>query len=220
MEAPDEELMLAYRDGDAGAFEKLYARHRGALYRFVLRSLKDRGVAEELFQEAWIRVIEARGRYAPSARFTTWLYTIAHNLLVDHWRRKGLTLVELDDEHAAPDNPAQQAEAREAAARFLQALEALPHAQREAFLLHEEAGMSVAEIAAATGRPMTLTPIPLADFVAAAPDELAEFVGVLFVELVDGRNAEPQDGVLRALGRAPRYFGDDARRAAAQGAWS
>ena len=147
--------MLAYRDGDAGAFETLYARHRGALYRFVLRSLKgtssDRALAEELFQEAWIRVIEARGRYAPSARFTTWLYTIAHNLLVDHWRRKGLVLVELSDEHASPDNPARQVEARESAARFLQALEALPPAQREAFLLHEEAGMSVAEIAAATG---------------------------------------------------------------------
>jgi RNA polymerase sigma-70 factor (ECF subfamily) len=151
MEAPDEELMLAYRDGDAGAFETLYARHRGALYRFVLRSLKDRSTAEELFQEAWIRVIEARERYAPSARFTTWLYTIAHNLLVDHWRRKGLTLVELEDEHASPDNPARQAEARESVARFLQVLEGLPHAQREAFLLHEEAGMSVAEIAAATG---------------------------------------------------------------------
>lgn len=147
--------MLAYRDGDAGAFEKLYARHRGALYRFVLRSLKgtasDRALAEELFQEAWIRVIEARERYAPSARFTTWLYTIAHNLLVDHWRRKGLTLVELEDEHASPDNPARQAEARQSVARFLQALEGLPPAQREAFLLHEEAGMSVAEIAAATG---------------------------------------------------------------------
>ena len=151
MEAPDEQLMLAYRDGDAGAFETLYARHRGALYRFVLRSLKDRGVAEELFQEAWIRVIEARERYAPSAKFTTWLYTIAHNLLVDHWRRKGLTLVELSDEHASPDNPARQVEARETAARFLQALETLPPAQREAFLLHEEAGMTVAEIAAATG---------------------------------------------------------------------
>ena len=151
MEAPDEELMLAYRDGDAGAFEKLYARHRGALYRFVLRSLKDRSVAEELFQEAWIRVIEARERYAPSARFTTWLYTIAHNLLVDHWRRKGLALVELTDEHASPDNPARQVEARQTAARFLQALEALPPAQREAFLLHEEVGLSVAEIAAATG---------------------------------------------------------------------
>jgi RNA polymerase sigma-70 factor (ECF subfamily) len=151
MEAPDEQLMLAYRDGDAGAFETLYARHRGALYRFVLRSLKDRAVAEELFQEAWIRVIEARNRYAASAKFTTWLYTIAHNLLVDHWRRKGLTLVELSDEHASPDNPARQVEARETAARFLQVLEALPPAQREAFLLHEEGGLSVAEIAAATG---------------------------------------------------------------------
>ena len=143
--------MLAYRDGDAGAFETLYARHRGALYRFVLRSLKDRAVAEELFQEAWIRVIEARERYAPSARFSTWLYTIAHNLLVDHWRRKGLVLVDSDEEPASGDDPAQRVEARQAAARFLQALEALPPAQREAFLLHEEAGLSVVEIAAATG---------------------------------------------------------------------
>ena len=143
--------MLAYRDGDAGAFETLYARHRGALYRFVLRSLKDRGTAEELFQEAWIRVIEARERYAPSARFGTWLYTIAHNLLVDHWRRKGLVLVDSDEEPASGDDPAQRVEARQTAARFLQALEALPPAQREAFLLHEEAGLSVAEIAAATG---------------------------------------------------------------------
>ena len=94
MEAPDEELMLAYGRGDAGAFETLYKRHRGRLYRFVLRALSNsaghRSTAEELFQEAWIRVIEARGRYAPQARFTTWLYTIAHNLIVDHWRKKGL----------------------------------------------------------------------------------------------------------------------------------
>jgi RNA polymerase sigma-70 factor (ECF subfamily) len=152
MEAPDEELMLAYREGDAGAFETLYKRHRGALYRFLLRSMRERGAAEELFQEAWIRVIEARGRYAPSARFTTWLYTIAHNLLVDHWRRKGLTLVELDAEAVvAADNPARQAEARESLARLMHALEKLPQAQREAFLLHEEAGLTVAEIAAVTG---------------------------------------------------------------------
>ena len=113
-----------------------------------------RSTAEELFQEVWIRVIEARSRYAPQARFTTWLYTIAHNLLVDHWRKKGLTLVAARRRCArvaAPDNPARQAEAREALARLLQALEALPAAQREAFLLHEEAGLTVAEIAAATG---------------------------------------------------------------------
>jgi RNA polymerase sigma factor (sigma-70 family) len=153
VEAPDEELMLAYGRGDAGAFETLYKRHRGALYRFVLRAIKHRSTAEELFQEIWIRVIESRSRYAPQARFTTWLYTIAHNLLVDHWRRKGLSLVQLEEEPglAASDNPARQAEARETLARLVRAIEALPAAQREAFLLHEEAGLSVAEIAAVTG---------------------------------------------------------------------
>lgn len=157
MEAPDEELMLAYGEGDAGAFETLYKRHRGPLFRFVLRALShssgQRSTAEELFQEVWIRVIEARNRYAPQARFTTWLYTIAHNLLVDHWRRKGLALVSLDAEDVPSEsaNPARHAEGREALARFLQALEALPAAQREAFLLHEEAGLSVAEIAKVTG---------------------------------------------------------------------
>src|SRR5262245_37386243 len=145
--------MLAYRDGNAGAFETLYTRHRGRLYRFVLRSVKASGTAEELYQEVWIRVIEARGRYTPQARFTTWLYTIAHNLLVDHWRKKGLTVVSLETEDVAVEsaNPARVAQGREELARFMQALEALPAAQREAFLLHEEAGLTVAEIAAATG---------------------------------------------------------------------
>lgn len=145
--------MLAYGGGDAAAFETLYARHRGGLFRFVLRAVKDRGVAEELFQEVWVRVIEARERYAPKARFITWLYTIAHNLVVDHWRKKGLSLVALDGDDVPSEsaNPARQAEAREALARLVDALESLPAAQREAFLLHEEGGLSVAEIAAATG---------------------------------------------------------------------
>lgn len=153
MEGADEELMLAYRDGNAGAFETLYGRHRARLFRFVLRSVKERGMAEELFQDVWMRVIEARSRYAPKARFTTWLYSIAHNRLVDHWRRKGLSVVSLDDDVpvASGDNPERQVEARQGLERFAKALEALPPAQREAFLLHEEAGMSVPEIAQATG---------------------------------------------------------------------
>lgn len=155
MEASDEELMLAYRDGNAGAFDTLYARHKGALYRYVLRGVKMRAVAEELYQEIWIRVIEARRRYSPSARFTTWLYTIAHNRLVDHWRRKELVAVpaETEEEPAAgiDADPAQQAEANQALARFAKALAELPHAQREAFLLHEEADLTALEIAAATG---------------------------------------------------------------------
>ena len=146
--------MAAYRDGDAAAFDTLYARHKGALFRYVLRGVRMRAVAEELYQEIWIRVIEARRRYSPTARFTTWMYTIAHNRLIDHWRRKELMVV--DPEHDEPAagleaDPARQAEAREALDRFAKALAQLPHAQREAFLLHEEAGLSAFEIAAVTG---------------------------------------------------------------------
>src|SRR5258706_15935580 len=155
MEGADEQLMLTYREGGAAAFEELYRRHKGALYRFVLRSVRERSLAEELFQEIWMRVIEARSRYEPQAKFTTWLYTIAHNRIVDHWRKKGLQLVSLETESEFSGNPGFEPqgilEAKQGLARFAQALEALPPAQREAFLMHHEAEMSVAEIARATG---------------------------------------------------------------------
>ena len=152
--------MLAYAGGDAAAFEALYGRHKGPLYRYVLRSVKARGEAEELFQDIWMRVIEAAGRYSPQAKFATWLYTIAHNRLVDHWRAKGLALVSLDDEEGAAvaepvappsAEPHRIAEARATLDRLAAALAALPLAQREAFLLHHEADLTAAEIAAATG---------------------------------------------------------------------
>lgn len=159
MPASDEQLMLAYAGGDATAFESLYARHKGPLFRFVLRSVKGEAQAEELFQEIWMRAIEARERYRPAAKFTTWLYTIAHNRLVDHWRAKGLALVSLDDEERAALEPVAPAsaephanlEASRTAARLSQAIAALPLAQREVFLLHQEGELTVAEIAAATG---------------------------------------------------------------------
>jgi len=159
MAASDEQLMLAYAGGDPAAFETLYGRHKGALFRYVTRSVKARGEAEEIYQEIWMRVVEARSRYRPEAKFTTWLYTIAHNRLVDLWRAKGLTLVSLDDEAAdlpepaaAPDaEPHRAAEARETLARLAAAIDALPPAQREVFLLRMEADLTVPEIAAATG---------------------------------------------------------------------
>ena len=159
MSPSDEALMLAYAAGDAGAFEALYGRHKGALFRFVVRSVKARGEAEELFQDIWMRVIDARGRYEPKAKFTTWLYTIAHHRLVDHWRARGLTVVSIDDEEgAAPEpvaapssEPHRIAEAADTLERLAAAVAALPMAQREAFLLHHEGDLSVAEIATATG---------------------------------------------------------------------
>jgi RNA polymerase sigma factor (sigma-70 family) len=158
-ERGDEELMLAYGGGDAAAFESLYRRHKGPLYRFVLRSVKGRGEAEELFQDIWMKVIEARARYTPQAKFTTWLYTIAHHRLVDHWRARGLALVSLDDEEgAAPEpvatpsaEPERIVEAQETLERLSVAIAALPLAQREAFLLHHEGELTAAEIAVATG---------------------------------------------------------------------
>lgn len=159
MPVADEQLMLDYAAGDAAAFDTLYSRHKGALYRFMRRSVRDAAHADELYQDVWMRIIEARVRYSPQARFTTWMYTIAHNRLVDHWRAKGLAAVSLDEEREVPlrldagpaADPARVAEGREALARFAAALAALPLAQREAFLMHEEAGLTAAQVAEASG---------------------------------------------------------------------
>lgn len=161
MEPADEQLMLSYAGGDARAFEALYARHKGPLYRFVLRSVKGAGDAEELAQEIWMRVIGARAGYEPRAKFTTWLYSIAHHRLVDHWRARGLTIVSLDDGDddreplepaAGPEaEPERVLEAMQTGARLAAALAALPLAQREAFLLHQEGGLTAIEVARATG---------------------------------------------------------------------
>jgi RNA polymerase sigma-70 factor (ECF subfamily) len=154
--------MLAYAAGDASAFDRLYARHKGALYRYVLRHCASAGVADELFQDVWMNVIRARASYLPAARFGSWLFTLAHNRIVDHWRASGqATLVTLDDDDetvassalVSPphDEPDARASASEASARLRAALAALPPLQRDAFLLHQESGLSLAEIGHLTG---------------------------------------------------------------------
>jgi RNA polymerase sigma-70 factor (ECF subfamily) len=164
-DATDEELMLAYGAGDAAAFDALYARHRGPVYRYLRHQLGNDGIAEELFQDVWMRVINARDRYAPTAKFATWLYTIAHNRLMDHFRtpEQRADVVELDAATADDDPPpleltadelaapAMMLERKRLAARILDALAALPAAQREAFVLQQEGDLTVEEIASATG---------------------------------------------------------------------
>ena len=153
----DEDLMLRYAGGDVDAFQQLYERHRGGLYRYFLRQ-SHRSVAEELFQDVWTRVIQSRKRYRPKAAFKTWLYTLAHNRLVDHWRREGVRPVEQsasDGDCAAmmaPDtNPGPQrlVDLRDCLEQLLQLVSDLPDVQRQTFLLRHEAGMSLAQIAAA-----------------------------------------------------------------------
>ncbi|MEO8016847.1 MAG: sigma-70 family RNA polymerase sigma factor, partial [Pseudomonadota bacterium] len=83
----DAHLMLAYARGEMRAFETLYARHRGALYRYLMRQARDGEIANDLFQEVWSRVIVNRARYEPRAKFRTFLFTLAHNCFIDHCRR-------------------------------------------------------------------------------------------------------------------------------------
>ncbi len=154
----DETLMIAYRDGDAGAFAELYARHRGGLYRFILRQCGARALADELFQDVWMNLIAARARYQPTAKFATFLYQVARNRIVDHYRARGRSLEEPqpgddgdDPPSAASTAPDRQLESRQAAGRLLGLVEALPAAQREAFVLHQESGLSLEDIAQLTG---------------------------------------------------------------------
>ena len=162
----DEQLMLAYRDGDAGAFDTLYRRHKGAVYRYMLRQCRNAGVADELFQDVWMNLIRARASYTVQAKFTTYLYKLAHNRLIDHYRKHGqATLVSLDNDdddsdelpwvaepQAAPrDEPERHLDIKQQAAQLLEVLGALPASQREAFVMQYEGGLSVEEIAEATG---------------------------------------------------------------------
>ena len=159
----DEALMLAYRAGELAAFEALYGRWRGPLYRFLVHQCRNSADADELYQDIWLRVINARHGYEVAAKFSTWLFRIAHNRLIDHFRAQGRgigdpTPYEEEDLDpyagiAAPADaePLRQLERKGLAQRLVAAVDALPEAQREAFLLSEEAGMSVAEIAGATG---------------------------------------------------------------------
>ncbi len=153
-EESDEALMEALRDGEAAAFQALYERHRRGVFTFLVRFLGDRGVAEELLQEAFLRVHLHRERYRPTAAFRTWLYTIARNLAFDRLRRHDPPEAEPASLEAIPDpapGPLRRLEAEEALARLGEALRRLPARQREVLLLARYAGLSPAEIAEVTG---------------------------------------------------------------------
>jgi len=154
----DERLMLAYRDDDAAAFEALYSRYRSRLYRHLVHQCGDPHLAEELYQDIWLKVINARADYEPLAKFATWLYRIAHHRLIDHYRQHARKVADLFDGSADPDElpaaesagPAARFERGDLARRLTLALADLPAPQREAFLMAEEGGLSLEEIAAAT----------------------------------------------------------------------
>lgn len=161
--------MIAYKSGDLGAFAELVARHEKRLWGFVRRFVRDGAAAEDLLQEVFVRVIKSAPEWQPTAKVSTWLYTIARNLCTDHARRAvfrnaasldGAGARGEEDSGARPllDRlPAggRSAEGslldKEIAGRIDLAVAALPIEQQEVFLMREVMDMPFAEIATAVG---------------------------------------------------------------------
>lgn len=160
-QSSDEELMLAYQQGDLGAFESLLRRHQGAVFGFALRLLGNRALAEEAAQESFLRLIKASSRYTAGASFRNYLYQIARNLCFDLLRKQARTPEEPavagnpagSLESLANGNPGPEAQAGSGQVRLAlhRALRELPPEQREVFLLKEVRDMKLEDVARIAG---------------------------------------------------------------------
>ncbi len=150
----DSALMLRYKDGDTSAFETLYKRHNDALYRYLLHLSNNRAAAEDIFQEVWSKIIKARKNYRATAKFTTFMYRVARNCFIDYVRRNkrhaSNVPMEADIYEDGSETPETSTERSLAKERLNLALMELPEEQRDAFLLHEEGGLSIDQIATVT----------------------------------------------------------------------
>jgi RNA polymerase sigma-70 factor (ECF subfamily) len=161
----DTNLMQRYASGDIRAFEVLYARHKGGLYRYFMRHIPDPNLAEDLYQEIWNKVIIQSKHYKPSAKFSTWLYTLAHNNLVDHVRHlsvvnkvlvrsynvEGTEEQETFKATQTDNDPEGEVTSIRVTESLKQCISQLPQAQKDSFLLKEEADLSVKDIACVLG---------------------------------------------------------------------
>jgi RNA polymerase sigma-70 factor (ECF subfamily) len=168
-DATDEMLMVRYQRGDREAFAELVRRYKSPIYHFILRQVRQGNTAEDVTQDVFLRVVQSAAEFKHEARFSTWLYTIARNLCVDHLRkqthRRHPSLDQPSQSNGADSRPLAEnvadvhprasversAVAGEVADRIVQAVEALPEEQREVFLLREVANLPFKEIAQVTG---------------------------------------------------------------------
>lgn len=166
----DEVLMMSFQDGDRSAFTILVRRHHTPLYNFVLRQVRSRTAAEDLTQDVFVRIVNNAATFKHEARFTTWAYSIARNLCIDHLRKMSLRRhPSLDQaggkdasgpslgEKVADEHPSAAADRRVVATdigeRIVAAVEDLPPEQREVFLLRQMAKVPFKDIAKMTGVP-------------------------------------------------------------------
>ncbi len=159
-----DELLGRFLAGDESAFARLYDAHARRCFAFVLRLLAgdDSAAAEDIHQETWLAVARsARSFDSGKARFVTWLFTIARNKVMDHFRRRSVVVLmaaETADEASFDDaaglsdlTPERIAEDRQLAAAIIREVEALPLAQRETFVLFAHHELSLEEVAQISG---------------------------------------------------------------------
>jgi len=158
----DEELMLRFGRGEAAAFDLLYRRHEMKIWRYLKRSVENRASADELMQDVWFAVAREANRYRPTAKFTTWLFTLARNRIIDAVRKNrphdsidqdadGSTALAERLRADASMEPQERLQLEQHASVLIAAVDRLPAEQRDAFLLHAEGELSLEEIAVATG---------------------------------------------------------------------
>ena len=150
----DDELIKLYLKGDHDSFIHLYERHKGGVYRYLLRQLNEPSMVEDLFQEVWGKVINKLSSYASDASFKTWLYTIARHQLIDHIRHIKVVDRVIDgssefteENHSNSMSPDQLHTTSMQKNAINHCLDKLPMHQKDCFLLKEETGLSAKQIA-------------------------------------------------------------------------
>ena len=154
----DQELVQAYIQGDQAAIESLINRHRSKVYTYILLTIKNQQLAEDLFQETFIKVIQSLrgGKYRDNGRFLSWVIRIAHNLIIDHFRKeKQMNSVSNDDTEVdlfnskklSDDNIEELIISSQIKTEIRILINELPDDQREVVLLRHYGGLSFKEIA-------------------------------------------------------------------------
>lgn len=163
MTTSDEEWMHRYQQGDADAFHALYYRYKDRLHRYLLRLASRPADAEELFQDVWAAVIKGRNDFRRQASFAGWLFAIAHRRAADRWRSlerhvpdwrtsdDDVASQAWDGEAPAALSPDHHAHGEALGKALLEAVNALPLPQREAFLLRAEGELTLDDMATITG---------------------------------------------------------------------
>ena len=157
MAPSDEELMQGVGQGSSGSFEALYGRYRRRLYNFILRYVQDEALAEDLFQEAFLRLLRAAPRWRPRARLSTWLYRVALNLCIDSSRKRRESDLDPAAAEALVDRrpgPQDRLQASEMAQWLKAEVARLPAEQRAVLLLRVYEGLSEREVAEVVGCPV------------------------------------------------------------------